>query len=328
MDLDAFVAEHGNEWRRLERLSRMRRRSVAEVDEMMALYQRAGTHLSMVRSRAPDPALVAQLSRIVLAARAAVTGGPAFSWRVVVRFFTATFPLAVYQARRWWCSVLAAFVALSAGLMPYVAHHPQLQVTLVDLGFSGPIGRGNYTAGGPAPHIAAALWTHNALVAGECLAGGILLLPVAYFLAMNLLQLGSAGGAMIGSGRTAEFFGLILPHGLLELTAVFVAAGVGLRIGWAWIAPGPVMTRGRAVAQAARSAMMVALGLVVMLAVSGLIEAFVTPSPLPTVVRVALGMLVWAGFLVYVFLLGPAVARSEQSVDLDPALLDAALPAV
>lgn len=295
---------------------------------MMALYQRAGTHLSMVRSRAPDPALVAQLSRIVLAARAAVTGGPAFSWRVVARFFTATFPLAVYQARRWWCSVLVVFVALSAGLMFYVAQRPQLQTTLIDLGFVGSIGRENYTAGGHAPDIAASIWTHNAMLAGECLAGGILLLPVAYFLAVNLLELGSAGGAMISSGQSAEFFGLILPHGLLELTAVFVAAGAGLRIGWAWIAPGQAMTRGRAVAQAARSAMMVALGLVVVLAISGLIEAFVTPSPLPTAVRVGVGVLVWAGFLVYVLLFGRAAARAEQRVDLDPALLDAALPAV
>ena len=41
------------------------------------------------------------------------------------------------------------------------------------------------------------------------------------------------------------FFGLILPHGLLELTCLFVAAGVGLRLFWAWVSPGP-RTRVRA----------------------------------------------------------------------------------
>ena len=43
---------------------------------------------------------------------------------------------------------------------------------------------------------------------------------------------------MIRHDRGDLFFGLILPHGLLELTAVFVAAGVGLRVFWSWVAPG------------------------------------------------------------------------------------------
>ncbi|OKJ70291.1 hypothetical protein AMK30_25660 [Streptomyces sp. CB02460] len=37
--------------------------------------------------------------------------------------------------------------------------------------------------------------------------------------------------------------GLILPHGLLELTAVFVAVGTGLRLGWTVIDPGPHPSR-------------------------------------------------------------------------------------
>src|SRR5262249_18511544 len=80
VDLDAFVAEHEAEWRRLELLSRRRRLSAGEADELVVLYQRAATHLSAVRSRLPDPSLVARLSRLVLTARAAVTGGKSFSW--------------------------------------------------------------------------------------------------------------------------------------------------------------------------------------------------------------------------------------------------------
>ena len=43
---------------------------------------------------------------------------------------------------------------------------------------------------------------------------------------------------MSAYGHGRPFFGLILPHGMLELTAVFIGAGVGLRIGWSLIAPG------------------------------------------------------------------------------------------
>ena len=94
---------------------------------------------------------------------------------------------------------------------------------------------------------------------------------------------------MIRHDRGELFFGLILPHGLLELTAVFVAAGVGLRLFWAWVRPAGD-TRARSLAAEGRSAGGVALGLVVVLLVSGVIEGFVTPSGLPTWARVAIGI--------------------------------------
>src|SRR2546421_1219785 len=98
MDLDAYVAEHAGQWRRLEDLARRRKLDPAEADELVSLYQRAATHLSVVRSRSPDPALVAKLSRIVLTARGAITGGAAVSWRTLRPVFTPTLPLPLYQA--------------------------------------------------------------------------------------------------------------------------------------------------------------------------------------------------------------------------------------
>jgi uncharacterized membrane protein SpoIIM required for sporulation len=131
---------------------------------------------------------------------------------------------------------------------------------------------------------------------------------------------------MAGAGRTDVFFGYIAPHGLLELTAVFVAAGVGLRIGWSWIAPGPLRTRGQALAETARAGMLVALGLAGVLAVSGLLEGFLTPSGLPTALRVGFGALVWLAFLGYIGVLGRRAAEAGADADLDPTLREAAVP--
>src|SRR5256885_6747249 len=331
MDLDAYVAEHAGQWRRLEDLSRRRRLRPEETDELIALYQRAGTHLSVIRSRSPDPALVARLSRILLAARGAITGGTAFSWRTVGRFFTATFPLAVYEAWPWWCTVAVANVGIAGLMMSYVAAHPDVQSAfLSDADIQSIVNSQfrDYYSANQAQNFALEVWTHNALLAGQCLVAGILILPVLYLLAMNLFNLGLIGGVMIGNGRSDVFFGLIIPHGLLELTAVFIAAGVGLRIGWAWIAPGPGRTRGRALAQTARSGMLVALGLVGVLAVSGLLEAFVTPSPLPTILRIAIGVLVWGAFLAYVVVLGRRGQLEAGTTDLDPARNEAGRPMV
>ncbi len=88
------------------------------------------------------------------------------------------------------------------------------------------------------------MWTNNALVAAMCMILGVTIIGTIYFLAENVVNLGVIGGAMLGAGKAGVFWGLILPHGLLELTAVFVSAGVGMQLGWAWIAPGP-LSRGR-----------------------------------------------------------------------------------
>ncbi|TDC68250.1 stage II sporulation protein M, partial [Micromonospora sp. KC606] len=327
MDLDAYVAEHEHEWRRLDQLCGRRRPDADEIDEMVALYQRAATHLSALRSRSPDPALVSRLSQLVLRARARIAGRRGPSWAEAGRFLTVGFPAAVYRAWPWWCAVSTGFTALSFFLIWYVAGNPETAAAfigpeaaadLVDSGFAG------YYTEFSAPTFAFHLWTHNAWIAAQCLASGVLVVPVFYLLWQNALNVGVVGGVMVSYGRADVFFGLITPHGLLELTGVFVAAGVGLRTAWAWISPPPHLTRGRAVAEVGRSAILVAVGLVGLFAVSALLEAFVTPAPVPIVLRVGVGAAVWLGFLAYVVVLGrrAVLAGSARAERTDPWLAE------
>lgn len=67
------------------------------------------------------------------------------------------------------------------------------------------------------------MWTNNAWVSAIALFTGVLILPALYLLFMNALNLGVTAGLMADAGRLESFFGFILPHGTLELTAVFVA---------------------------------------------------------------------------------------------------------
>ena len=136
-----------------------------------------------------------------------------------------------------------------------------------------------------------------------------------------MLNLAVIGSVMTRHDRGELFWGLILPHGLLELTAVFVAGGVGLRLFWSWIEPGQ-RSRSKSMAHEGRTAVTVALGLVVVLFVSGLIEAFVTPSPLPTWARIAIGVLAELVFFAYVFVLGRNAVRRGHTGDLSADLLE------
>ena len=114
---------------------------------------------------------------------------------------------------------------------------------------------------------------------------------------------------MFQAGKADVLFGLLIPHGLLELSAVFLAGAVGMRLGWTVIAPGE-RPRGQVLAEQGRAVVAAAVGLVVVLLVSGLIEAMVTPSPLPTFMRIGIGLAAEAGFLAYVIYFGRRAVRA------------------
>jgi uncharacterized membrane protein SpoIIM required for sporulation len=323
MDVDAYVAAHRDEWDRLDRLvrraARPRRLSAAEVDELVTLYQRAATALSVVQSRSPDPALVARLSRLVARARAAVSGAPTPAWRDVARFVTVTFPVAAWRLRRWWLGAALGSLLVMAAVALWVAADPSVQAAiappaeirrLVERDFAG------YYSEHPATGFAARVWTNNAWVAAGCLSLGVLLgLPTVYILLQNSLNVGVACGLMVAAGKGDVFFGLITPHGILELTAVFLAAAAGLRLGWTVVDPGP-RVRADALGEDGRALVPVAIGLVGVLLVSGVIEAFVTPSPLPTAARIGIGLAAEAAFLGYVAWFGPRALAAGETGDL------------
>ncbi|GLW96009.1 stage II sporulation protein M [Microtetraspora sp. NBRC 16547] len=323
MDIDAFVAAHRPAWDRLDDLVRRRHRlDGAEVDELVELYQRAATHLSVVRSASTDAILVGRLSSLVARARSAVTGAHTPAWREVVRFFTVSFPVVAYRARYWWLGAALASLAVAYVLGVWVARDPALQAVvgtpeevkqLVEHDFA------DYYSENPAASFAGRVWVNNAWVSAQVIISAVVLgLPIPYILWQNSANVGVIGGLMTAHGKADVFWGLILPHGLLELTAVFLAAGVGLRLGWTVIDPGP-RRRGEALAEQGRAVMSVALGLVVVLLVSGLIEAGVTPSGLPTWARIGIGVLAEVLFLVYVVVFGRRASRAGETGDIERA---------
>lgn len=332
MDLDVFAAAHRHEWDRLEELLGGRRRLTGdEADELVGLYQRTATHLSLVQSSAPDPALIGRLTTLVARARSAVAGARTASWRDVARFFTSAFPAAVYRSRHWWVPTALLSTAVAAAVGWWIASHPEVQSAIgapeALRSMTRPGGQyETYYSSHPAASFAAQVWTNNAQAAAMCLVLGVFLgLPVLWVLWQNVLNLGIGLGLMGSAGRLDTFLGLILPHGLLELTAVFIAAGTGLRLGWTVIDPGP-RSRRTALAEEGRAAIGMAIGLAVVLFVSGAIEGFVTPSGLPTWARIAIGIVAELLFLAYIYGVGRRAALGGETGDLEAADRSATLP--
>jgi uncharacterized membrane protein SpoIIM required for sporulation len=323
VDVDAFVLAHRPTWNRLEQLVKRRRRlSGAEVDELVDLYQRVSTHLSMVRSASNDAVLIGRLSGLVAQARSVVTGAHAPLWREFVRFWTVSFPVVAYRSWRWWLGTAVAFFFVSALIAVWISGSPEVQASLktpseieqlVNNDFAA------YYSENPAGSFWLQVWVNNFWVSAQCIASAVLLgIPIPYVLFMNAANLGASAAFMFDAGKADVFLGLLTPHGLIELTAVFLASAVGMQLGWSVVSPGN-RPRGQVLAERARAVVAVAVGLLVVLSVAGLIEAFVTPSPLPTAVRIGIGVTAEIAFLAYIFHFGRKAVRAGETGDVDDA---------
>lgn len=320
VDVDAFAAVHEAQWGRLRQLTAQRRLTGAEADELVALYQAVAGHLSQLRTHAPDPDLVGRLSGLLAAARGRIAGARELRASDVVGFFVRTLPAAFYRVRWWTVAVTAAFLAIAVAAGWWMATTP---AALAALGSEAELQQyadeafAAYYSNFPAPDFAAQVWTNNAWIAAQCIGLGITGIFPAYVLVTNAVNVGGAGAIMAVHGDLSVFFGLILPHGFMELTAIFIAGGTGLKLFWAWVAPGR-RTRARALAEEGRALVVVAVGLVLVLGVSGLVEGFVTPSEvLPPWAKLTIGALVLAAYWVYTLVLGRRAVAAGESGDLD-----------
>ncbi|MEJ8845761.1 stage II sporulation protein M [Variovorax rhizosphaerae] len=141
---------------------------------------------------------------------------------------------------------------------------------------------------------------NNIGVGFRCFASGIFAgVGSAFFLLYNGVQAGAVGGYLIQAGHAQNFLSFVVTHGAFELTAIVLSGAAGLRLGYAWIAPGR-HTRLESLRLAAHHAVVVIYGVVGMLLVAAAIEAFwssarwVTPG-----VKYGVGAACWVLVLAY-----------------------------
>jgi uncharacterized membrane protein SpoIIM required for sporulation len=305
VDIDAFVATHRGDWLRLQELTRQARRlstvSPAELDELTSLYRQAGAHLTEARvAYSADTALVSRLTLLVGDTHAVLYGQREGEMiRTVAEFATVTFPAAVVSLRRF---IVAATLLT---IVPWIAFQVWLAISPRAFDVSAPAAAREayineefeaYYSSQPAQNFATQVFLNNIRVAFVAFAAGILFCVVtAAILAYNGASVGIAGGLFTHVGQGDKFWGLILPHGLLELSAVIVAGAAGLRIGWTLIDPGD-RTRRSALTDEARRAGNVLVGLVAAFLLAALVEGFVTGRPWSTPIRIVIGAVVFCAF--------------------------------
>lgn len=289
-----LIARQSVRWDEFDALaSRVQQRGLddlaaAELPDFAARYREIAADLARLRTYGAEPAVLERVERLATAGHNALYRGEGRAlsqlWTVVAR----ECPAAVLGA--WRQVVLACLMFSIPAAVGYrmLREQPRLAEevlpdVMLDRAEAGRQARGTgqryvEVAARIRPAMASAIITNNVRVALYCFAGGVFLgVGALVLLALNGLQLGASFGHFVNVGLGAYLGEFIIGHGILELTAIWIAGGAGFMLGRTLVAPGE-LSRADALVLAGQRAIRMLGASVVCLLVAGMIEGLVSAS--------------------------------------------------
>lgn len=313
---ERFVRLKQPRWRAFaERLLGTRRRGLVtlgpdELSEFAGLYRETAADLARARTYGVERGALLQLERLVAAGHSLFYRRRRRVPAHFLTFLRRGFPRLV---RRQWIPVtVAGAVLFLPALIGYVrvraepdaAHellHPQIIARADEAPDRIAEGRGYVEIPSPfMPVFAGGIIANNVQVTFLAFALGVTAgLGTLFLLLFNGLHIGATLGLFDARGLGAYLWSFVLPHGIVELTAASIAGGAGLLLGSALVLPGE-QTRREALVERGRLALRLLVGTSALLVLAGLVEGFVSPSPLPPEVKIGFGLIL--AVLLYVYL--------------------------
>jgi len=312
---EEFIAANQESWARLDALAaKAREHGFREFtgDELQSLhagYMQASADLAFAQTHYPASAVAGYLNGLVAAAYAQIYTGKPRRVHRVVRFLIQDYPRLVRTKAREIGLATAIFLGTMAGglLLPFT--NARLATALLPTELR-PIlselekGRTSEVEGSMGAAMSSMIMVNNIQVSFIAFAGGVLLGTLTVWtLSTNGLLLGNLGGHFAKYGFSLVFWSLILPHGILELPAIWITAGAGLLMGKAIVNPG-TEPRSTTIRRAAHDAVRLLLGTIPVFVVAGVVESFFTPLVIAPWIKLLVAMALGMLLLAYVSLAG------------------------
>jgi len=318
-DSRRFRAAREYEWRRLEDiLTTAEKKSVKalEDEDLLALpilYRGALSSLSVARETSLDLELVTYLEGLCARAYFFVYGVRTSPGSRLASFFARDWPLAVQSLwRETLVSLTLMLIGAAAGYF-LVMGDPDWYSSFVPPELAGGRDFSATTAflegtlyDSPGANglsfFATFLFTHNSQVAMLCFALGFAFgVPTLMLLIHNGAMLGAILALFGSRGLGAEMGGWLIIHGSTEMFAIILAGAAGFRIGWSVVFPGEE-TRLDAATKAGRTSALAMAGVVLMLALAGLLEGIGRQVILNDYTRYGIGIGMIVMWLAYFYL--------------------------
>ena len=289
MNIQLYMKQHRSTWNELEQLlpsftNSPKKISAYKIDLLTQLYKKASNHLAHMRTYHPEDEITDYLNQLVSQAHHAVFQEQYKSKHQLGHFFKVYFPALLLNRQRFilfafglfLVGALSGFIAILEDPSNLYAVIPKAIAGQIDPNHIGPEG-----ADIPNASVSASIMSNNIKVAIFAFVGGITFgIATVYFMVYNGLLLGALAAVYWQAGKSYEFWAFILPHGVIELTAIFIAGGSGLYLGYRMFVPGQYPWRLQLI-RTAKESVQLLMGTIPLFVIAGTIEGFITPSTLP-----------------------------------------------
>lgn len=317
MTVEAFAAARRGRWEELETLLKRGRRGrlrdipAAQLERFGTLYRDTASDLAIARRDFPDEDITLSLNNLCARAHPVLFRSTPVRAHDLLAGFLVGIPRAFRERRTYVLLGLALMVAGAVAGWLAVDLRPDLRDSLIPASGFDQLARGQVSALPNAPLLGTVIITNNIKVAAVCFLGGALAgVPTAFILAANGWMLGTIAAAVHQGGYDLPFWSLIVPHGVLELSIIVIAGATGLYVGDAILRPG-LLSRSEAFSRAALGSLGLAAGAASLLILSGLVEAYVSPSGLPAAAKLVVGALIGVGLYSWLLLAGRPPRRAH-----------------
>lgn len=284
--LGIFVATNRPIWNRLEELLKgfhHTRATRQELDDLGHIYRKVAAHLAYAQTYFPQHDVTHYLNGLVARAHNIVYGASGKSDAMAIfRFFTHQFPTLFYERARYFLIALLLFLGAAGFSYGMVLINPDnayafLPPEIVQGVDPHRIGEVQWD-----PNIASStIMVNNIKVAFLCFAfGAIFGVGTVWVLITNGFLLGSLAAIYHQAGQSYPFWAFIWPHGIIELTAIFIAGAAGLSLAYAFFVPGE-LTRLESYKREGIVTIQLMLGVIPLFIIAAIIEGYLTPAPWP-----------------------------------------------
>ncbi len=297
---DDFVAARHRDWTALDLLiggGALKADDGAVISRMAALYRSLCNDLTRAEAARYSPDLLTYLHGLAGRAHNVLYRAKPLSWTAAARMMFVEFPLALRRNWRLFTLACALFlVPWAVGLLGAMGSSTFAQSVLpiemlegLSHAYSEGFSRGRDA--GQDSGMAGFYVFNNVGIAFRCFATGILFgLGTIFFLVYNGLIIGTVTGYVTQAGHGENIWTFMCGHGPFEITAIFIAGGAGLQMGYALVATGG-LTRFGSLRRHAHDITAQVVGAALMLIIAAFIEGFWSPSSMPNQVKWAVGAL-------------------------------------